>query len=218
MPRIFGLTTLEIQFIFFTSTSGYRPAKAARLCRLPIACFISHSSIVRLAPRLAAFVWKDGEVWYSISDACFTHVGRRYGRPKRRIEKMQCGRLILAGLLMLALAGCGQGPKGDPGSPGQPGAKGDTGAAGPPGPVGPPGPPGPQGEQGPPSPTLRVIRNNCLGGACTASCNGNEVLVSAYCGPGRNAATFLGERQVSCGIEATTANAPLVAVCVQSPP
>jgi hypothetical protein len=65
--------------------------------------------------------------------------------------------------------------------------------------------------------TLRVIRNNCLGGACTASCRGDEVLVSAYCGPSRNQPTFLGERQVSCGIEATTANAPLVAFCAQAP-
>jgi collagen triple helix repeat protein len=137
--------------------------------------------------------------------------------PSDGLEKMRWGRLIFAGLLMLALAGCGQGPKGDPGQPGQPGPKGDPGAAGPPGPVGPAGPPGPQGEQGPPSPTLRVIRNNCLGGACTASCRGDEVLVSAYCGPSRNQPTFLGERQVSCGIEATTANAPLVAFCAQAP-
>jgi hypothetical protein len=113
--------------------------------------------------------------------------------PSDGLEKMRWGRLIFAVLLMLALAGCGQGPKGDP------------------------GPPGPQGEQGPPSPTLRVIRNNCLGGACTASCRGDEVLVSAYCGPSRNQPTFLSERQVSCGIEATTANAPLVAFCAQAP-
>jgi hypothetical protein len=138
--------------------------------------------------------------------------------PSDGLEKMHSGRLFLAGLLILALAGCGQGPKGEPGAAGQPGPTGDTGAAGPPGPVGPAGPPGPQGEQGPPSPTVRVIRNNCLGGDCTASCRGNEVLASAYCGPGRNAPTFLGERQVSCGIDANAANAPLVAFCVQSPP
>ncbi|MGZ5842359.1 MAG: hypothetical protein ACXWJ8_10545 [Xanthobacteraceae bacterium] len=61
------------------------------------------------------------------------------------------------------------------------------------------------------------MRNNGLSGQCTASCRGDEVLVSAYCGPSHNPATFLDERQVSCGIEVTAANAPLVAVCVQAP-
>jgi collagen triple helix repeat protein len=130
---------------------------------------------------------------------------------------MRSGYWILVGLLLLGLAGCGQGPKGDPGSAGQPGPKGDPGAAGPPGPVGPTGPPGPQGEQGPPSPTVRVIRLNCLSGGCTASCRGDEVLVSGYCGPARNQATFIGERQVTCGVEANAANAPLVAICVMAP-
>jgi hypothetical protein len=122
------------------------------------------------------------------------------------------------GLLLLGLAGCGQPQKGDPGPVGPPGPTGDTGAAGPPGPVGPPGPPGPQGAQGPPSPTVRVIRKDCLTGNCEASCNGNEVLVSAYCGPGRNQPTFLGERGVTCGIEANSASNPLVAICVVAPP
>ena len=141
----------------------------------------------------------------------------RYGR-----EKVHNRRLISLALFMLVLAtfglgGCGQGPKGDPGQPGLQGPKGDPGVAGPPGPVGPAGPPGPQGPQGPQSPSLRVVRNNCLNGECTASCRGDEVLVSAYCGPSHNAATFLDERQASCAIEVTSANAPLVAVCVQAP-
>jgi hypothetical protein len=130
---------------------------------------------------------------------------------------MRGWQLIFVGALLLALAGCGQGPKGDGGPAGPPGPKGDPGAAGPTGPVGPPGPPGPQGEQGPPSPSVRVLRLDCLTGGCTASCRGDEVLVSAYCGPARNAATFLGERQVSCGVEANTANTPLVAICAASP-
>ena len=114
----------------------------------------------------------------------------RYGR-----EKVHNRRLISLALFMLVLAtfglgGCGQGPKGDPGQPGL---------------------------QGPQGPSLRVVRNNCLSGECTASCRGDEVLVSAYCGPSHNAATFLDERQASCGIEVTSANAPLVAVCVQAP-
>jgi hypothetical protein len=59
---------------------------------------------------------------------------------------------------------------------------------------------------------------DCLVGGCSATCRGDEVLVSAYCGPARNAATFLGEREVSCGVEANAANGPLVAICVASPP
>jgi hypothetical protein len=131
---------------------------------------------------------------------------------------MRNAHLLLVGLLVASLAGCGQGPKGDAGPQGPPGAKGEAGPPGPTGPVGPPGPQGAQGPAGPPSPTVRVIRLDCLVGGCSASCRGDEVLVSAYCGPARNAATFIGERQVSCGVEANAANAPLVAVCVASPP
>jgi hypothetical protein len=126
--------------------------------------------------------------------------------------------LIIPVLLLALLAGCGKGPKGDAGPAGPAGAKGEPGPGGPPGPVGPPGPPGPQGEAGPPSPSIRVIRLNCISGTCMASCRGDEVLVSAYCGPARNPATFIGERQVSCGVEASAANAPLLAVCVKAPP
>jgi hypothetical protein len=130
-----------------------------------------------------------------------------------------CKRYGVVSLLLLTLlAGCGQGPKGDPGPTGPPGPKGDPGPIGPTGPIGPPGPTGPQGEQGPPGPSIRVLRLNCLGGGgCMASCNGDEVLVSAYCGPERNAATFIAERQVSCGVQATAANSPLVAICVKAP-
>ena len=111
------------------------------------------------------------------------------------LEKVNSRRLISLALLVLALAtfglgGCGQGPKGDPGQAGQP---------------------------GPPSPSIRVVRNSCLSGECTASCRGDEVLISAYCGPPHNPAAYLDERQVSCGLEVTSANAPLVAVCVQAP-
>jgi hypothetical protein len=124
---------------------------------------------------------------------------------------------MLAGALFLALTACGQGQKGDPGPAGTPGPKGDAGPAGATGPVGPPGPPGPQGPQGPPSPTLRVVRADCLAGYCAVSCRGDEVLVSAYCGPARAPATFLGERQASCGVDVTAANKPLVVVCAASP-
>ena len=127
--------------------------------------------------------------------------------------------LVLFAFVLAAfgLGGCGQGPKGDPGLAGPPGPIGDQGVAGPPDPVGPAGPPGPQGQPGPPSPSIRVVRNSCLSGECAASCRGDEVLISAYCGPSHNPAAYLDERQVSCGLEVTSANAPLVAVCVQAP-
>jgi hypothetical protein len=66
---------------------------------------------------------------------------------------------------------------------------------------------------------VRVVRSTCLtSGNCAIGCRENEVLVMAYCGPARNPATFVGERQATCGVEATTANAPAVAVCVEAPP
>jgi deoxycytidylate deaminase len=66
---------------------------------------------------------------------------------------------------------------------------------------------------------MRVVRANCLsGGECAVTCRGDEILATAYCGPTRNQPNFIGERQASCGVEANTANAPLVAICVQAPP
>jgi hypothetical protein len=133
-------------------------------------------------------------------------------------ETMRASCLTLALALAVGLAGCGKGPKGNPGPPGPPGPQGVPGATGPPGPQGPSGPRGPQGQQGPPSPSVRVVRNTCLSGNCTVSCRADEVLVMAYCGPTRNAATFLGEREASCGVVANPANGPLVVVCVAAQP
>jgi hypothetical protein len=90
----------------------------------------------------------------------------------------------------------------------EPGPKGDAG------PPGPPGPPGPQGPPGPASQT-RVIRVNCLQQSCQATCNVDEVLVTAYCGPTRRPAMFLSEVAASCGVAPSAAANPLVAVCVR---
>ena len=123
---------------------------------------------------------------------------------------------IAAIAVSACLAACGQpgpqGPKGDTGPSGPPGPKGDAGMNGM------PGPPGPSGLQGRPgvSASVRVIRQNCVEASCTAQCDVNEVLVSAYCGVARRPATFLGENSVSCGVVPTAANSPLVAVCVAS--
>jgi hypothetical protein len=105
--------------------------------------------------------------------------------------------------LASALAACGQG---------QPGPKGD---AGPPGPPGPPGPSGAAGAPGPPGGSqVRVIRAACNNETCAAQCNADEVLLTAYCGSGRNPAVFPSERSATCRARAP-ANNPLVVACVK---
>jgi hypothetical protein len=129
---------------------------------------------------------------------------------------MRIIKIITVVAVSACIAGCSKagppGPKGEAGLPGPAGPKGDTGLAGPPGPSGPQGPPGPPGR----SASIRIIRQNCDAAACTAQCNVDEVLVSAYCGPSRHAATFLTENSVSCGVVPSPANSPLVAVCAAS--
>ena len=134
---------------------------------------------------------------------------------------MRAGHLAFTAVLLATACGltaCGKGPQGDAGPAGP---KGDIGAAGPAGPAGPPGPAGAQGPAGPQGPVgpvggVRIVKSDCTSG-CTVQCKDNEVLVTAYCGPTRNAAQFLGERGASCGPEASPANAPLVAVCAAAP-
>lgn len=131
---------------------------------------------------------------------------------------MRTPHLAITAALLLAisgsLAGCGKGPQGDKGPPGPQGPKGDVGPAGP---AGPPGPAGPQGQAGPPSPSIRIVKSDCVSGGCTVQCQDNEILVTAYCGPTRNQAQFLGERSASCGQTAPSSSGPLVAVCVAAP-
>jgi hypothetical protein len=52
---------------------------------------------------------------------------------------------------------------------------------------------------------------------CSVQCQDNEVLITAYCGPTRNQAQFVGERGASCGPVPSAANTPLVAICVGAP-
>jgi Collagen triple helix repeat (20 copies) len=133
---------------------------------------------------------------------------------------MRAGHLALTTILLMGfacgLAACGKGPQGDAGPAGPQGPKGDVGAVGPVGPAGPAGPQGPAGPAGPPSPSIRVIKSDCTSG-CTVQCQDSEVLVTAYCGPTRNAAQILGERGASCGPATSPANTPLVAICVAGP-
>jgi hypothetical protein len=135
--------------------------------------------------------------------------------PKMRAAHLALAVALLAGV-SIAVTGCGKGPQGDAGPAGPQGPKGDAGPAGPIGPPGPPGPAGAQGDAGPPSPSVRVVKSDCVAG-CTVQCQDNEVLVTAYCGPTRNPAQYLGEKGASCGPAASPSNAPLVAVCVGSP-
>src|ERR1700721_3105649 len=124
-------------------------------------------------------------------------------------------RLLTALTFCALIAGCGHpqpGPQGPAGAQGLPGAQGDPGPSGPPGPVGPAGPAGPPG----PASAIRIVQKDCAATTCVAECGANEVLVTAYCGANRRAATFLPGRSASCGAIPNPANSPLVAVCASS--
>ena len=71
----------------------------------------------------------------------------------------------------VALAGCSDSAKDVKAEKGDAGEKGEPGAAGPPGPAGPKGDPGVAGT------TLRVVAPQ----ATSASCEADEVMISAYC-------------------------------------
>jgi hypothetical protein len=89
---------------------------------------------------------------------------------------------------------------------------------GPPGPMGyagPPGPTGPKGDPGPPG-GIRVVRSNCDETNCAVQCGEDEMLLTAYCGPRRNAAVFPSERSATCRSQ-VPANSPLVAACANMP-
>jgi|SRR3954462_970827 hypothetical protein len=101
---------------------------------------------------------------------------------------------------------------GQPGPAGPPGPEGDPGLVGERGPPGPPGPPGPAGAG-----SMRVVRSDCSGASCAASCDQSEVLVTAYCGATHNPAVFPSERSASCRAR-TRANSPVVALCAKEQP
>jgi hypothetical protein len=117
-------------------------------------------------------------------------------------KAMHLYRALIAITLSIGLVGC---EKGDPGPAGPPGTAGE---AGPPGPAGPAGPAGG-------SPATRIVRSNCDATSCAAQCSDDEVLLIAYCGSTRNAATFPTERSASCRVR-NAANNPLVAACAKT--
>jgi len=126
---------------------------------------------------------------------------------------MRFGSFVAVLAISAGLAACGGSPpQGAQGPQGPPGPQGEQGAAGPRGAQGPQGPPGPPGSPGR-SATVRIIRHSCGDGACTAQCERNEVLVTAYCGTTRRTAEYLTESTASCGVVPTAGDSPLVAVC-----
>jgi hypothetical protein len=116
-------------------------------------------------------------------------------------------RALIVVTLAVGLVGCGKSQQGEPGEAGPPGPAGPKGDAGPRGPAGPPGASG----------SMRVVRANCDATGCTAQCADDEVLLTAYCGAGRNVALFPSERSASCRAR-TPANSPLIAACAKAPP
>src|SRR4051794_39237248 len=130
---------------------------------------------------------------------------------------MMMRRLALCAALLLAacVAGCGQGPQGPKG---EAGPSGPAGPAGPTGEAGPSGPPGPAGPAGPPGPaSVHILQSNCTAAACDAECGNDEVLIIAWCGTRRTAATFPTEHSASCRVRGG-ASSPLVAVCAKTSP
>jgi hypothetical protein len=100
--------------------------------------------------------------------ACCVAHGQGLMITNQRERPMRMLSVLFAALV---LAGCSdsakdiKGEKGDPGQKGDPGEKGE------------PGPPGPKGDTGESGPTFRVVAPQ----ASSASCESNEVMISAYC-------------------------------------
>jgi predicted small secreted protein len=112
-------------------------------------------------------------------------------------------------LAALSLAGCSNevkgekgdvGEKGEPGAPGQQGAKGDKGDK------------GDKGEPGAPGTTLRVVAAQ----SSTASCEADEVMISAYCSGTFNAYPLVPlENGARCGNNPRSTTLRVTIVCAK---
>jgi hypothetical protein len=87
-----------------------------------------------------------------------------------------------------------------------------TGPPGARGPAGPPGPPGARGAAG--DAGVRILRIDCATGNCTAECTDDEILLNAYCSPGRTPVTFPTEHSAACRA-AGRGKVEVVAACVK---
>jgi hypothetical protein len=61
-----------------------------------------------------------------------------------------------------------------------------------------------------------VVRSSCNPAGCTAECAEDEIVIAAWCGVGRNPATYPSERSASCRSR-SAANNPVTAVCAKAP-
>ena len=89
--------------------------------------------------------------------------------------------------------------------------------AGPPGERGPSGPSGPPGSRGPAGDAgVRILRIDCATGNCTAECTDDEILLNAYCSPGRTPVTFPTEHSAACRAAAARGKVEVVAACIKA--
>ena len=112
----------------------------------------------------------------------------------------------LVSILALTLGACGkpaEGPKGDAGPPGPAGARGEQ------------GPPGPAGPSTAVPGGGHIVRTTCSVANCVVDCEGDEILVAAWCGAARNPTNFLTERSATCRGGRGAGNNPLIAFCVK---
>ena len=85
-----------------------------------------------------------------------------------------------------------------------------TGPAGERGPVGPAGPRGATGDA-----AVRVVHGDCGTGNCIAECANDEVLLNAYCNPGRTLAVYPTETSALCR-PTGRGRVDAVAICVKA--
>ena len=85
-----------------------------------------------------------------------------------------------------------------------------TGPAGERGPAGPAGPRGATGDA-----AVRVVRGDCGTGNCIAECADDEVLLNAYCSPGRTPAVYPTEHSALCR-PTGRGRVDAVAICVKA--
>jgi hypothetical protein len=85
-----------------------------------------------------------------------------------------------------------------------------TGPAGERGPTGPAGPRGATGDA-----AVRLVRGDCTTANCTAECADDEVLLNAYCSPGRTVATYPTEHSALCR-PTGRGRVEAVAICVKA--
>ena len=178
-------------------------------CRLQVRRLVSHHEIgpfaeerMRLPPA-----WLKTQNMGVSAQAAFAHVrSNLYGRTTASFISWRHRAVFISIVgIIITIAVAGSLMTRD-------GVKRPTGDQGPAGPKGPTGDPGPPGRES----SLRIVQSNCDQTSCAAQCGENEVLLTAYCGPKRNAAIIATDRTATCRTR-VPANNPLVAVCAALP-